>query len=108
MMLVMTGPPMLSVGSGSTVPTGGVMFELLTKVPDDGAVPVMVYVTVLIAGRFAIVVEIALPLPFAVPQLAPPVGLPQVHVTLVSTNGTLSVKTASVTPAGPEFPTITE
>ena len=81
---------MLLPGVGSLVPLGATTRAALTNdAPVAGAEPVTVIVMLAPAERFT-VASMLLPLPLAVPQLAPPAPLPHTQATVVSDNGTLS------------------
>ena len=88
---------------GSVTPLAGVtILAVLVSVPlaDPERVPVTVYLRVEPEGRLAVVL-IEFPLPLAAPQVAPPVGDPQVQFTPAIVAGTVSVKTEPVEESGP-------
>ena len=88
---------------GSVTPLAGVTIRaVFVSVPLAlvESVPVTVYRSVEPEGRFAVVL-IELPLPLAAPQVAPPVGEPQVQLTPVIVAGTVSVTIEPVDASGP-------
>jgi hypothetical protein len=91
----------LLAGVGSVTPPGTVTVAVLTRLPvaDALTVPVRVYVTLPLTGRFT--VALMLPEPLAV-QLAPP-ALTHVQVGAVIVAGTVSATVAPVTALGPAF-----
>ena len=75
------------------------------KVPDCGAIPVMVKVTLLPEGSAVMVLVTALPATLTMPHTAPPVALPHEPATPVTAPGTLSVNCAPSAPCGPALET---
>jgi hypothetical protein len=85
-------PAPVFVGSfGSVVPAGARIFAVFVTMPDCGAVPDSVIVTVPVEGSVVTVLVTLFPTTFTVPQTAPPVALPQLAVTPVTVEGTVSL-----------------
>jgi hypothetical protein len=98
--LVTTGPPMLSLGSRSTIVGGRVATAVFCQLPEPGAVAVIRIVAWALAGKLLRVMLKLLPLPEAGVQVTPLVPA-QVQLTPVSTAGTLSAMTVPSAAAGP-------
>jgi hypothetical protein len=79
----------------------------LANVPDCGAVPWIVKVTLAPAGKAVMVLVTLLPLTLTAPQTAPIVGMPQIPLTPVIVAGTLSLNVEPFAPSGPALLTVT-
>ena len=97
--------PVLPGSVGSVTPAGAITRAVLVKVPDCGAVPVTVKVTVAPEGSVVMVLVTLLPATLTGPHTAPPVAEPQEAATPVTTPGTLSLNCARLAACGPAFET---
>ena len=99
---------LFAVFGSVAVPAGVTVAVFAIVVPLVGAVPVIVNVTLAFAGRVAIVLVTALPATLTPPQVAPPLVVAHVALTLVMPAGTVSANCAPSPALGPAFETTTE
>lgn len=108
---VVTAVPLLLPGVGSVVPSGTVACAvlLMSPVAPGVTVPPMVKVRLLFAGRLLSKALTVLPVTRPLDgQIAPPVALPQLALTLLIEAGTISVKLVPLATLGPKLLTTTE